>query len=585
MRHNKAWLSIGLLSFALSMAGCKQTENDKVSPRTAGKGAPSSKVSESGKQEKTATDVDSTSTSTTSDLTATCYQELCKKDESLTLEQVYNSAAKPSASQRAYYKNNFEKLVSTYVSSMLASRETWSSIVKNYESQLPKITLNDTQLSLLKAVYIHSQSEGLPSKLQEKVYEQARDLPFFKANFLTQFGRTEDALKVLYPGIAIKEALKSEAEDILQLRESFKELFGFDFMSFDLETIEKAQRGEELSTLDINYVLNRGFLLRYMNFLAFGAGKEVAQDLILTDDMMMKLYEKSTLKRIAHTPSTVEEQSKYCEGRFYQGLNLYPDDAHVKRFKALEPKIIKAVSELIPNNDKAQQALKKVKISYPTTVDGLVGDWAKGLVAGNTDELEQAASMKKLDPASIKTMILIKAATMKRESSVCDSLISTEIGDMNLRGTSELKISWFSVRIPEYGVSVLAHELAHIVFDSSNTMDSLKSCVKDRQASPFKKSADLSTLNQSEDFADNIAAKVTAKMRDQVDVKLANYGCFFASAENNDTRKLINPKNYDVHSSGLFRAISLAIESGEKIPASCEQLAHSEESKVLNRCE
>ena len=167
MRHNKAWLSIGLLSFALTMAGCKQTENDKVSPKMAGKGSPSpsSKVSKSSKQETSAANLPSTPSSSSSKLWTTCYQELCTNNGNKTIEEVYNTAARPSESQRTYYKNNFEKLVKNYVSSMLTTREAWSSIVKSYENQLSQITLNESQLSLLKAIYIHSQSESTPSKL------------------------------------------------------------------------------------------------------------------------------------------------------------------------------------------------------------------------------------------------------------------------------------------------------------------------------------------------------------------------------------------------------------------------------------
>ncbi|MNS54857.1 hypothetical protein D3C72_876720 [compost metagenome] len=590
MRHGKALISIGLLCASLALVGCNEDKDSKISPKRAGsKMAPASPdaptdISGTPEKPKTSTPADPA--------TAACYQDLCKDMQGLTYEQIYSKAANPTPEQQAYYKQNFESLVKNYVKSLRQSRTSLLALVQKNEAKLTDIELSKAQLNLVKAVYIYAKMDQLSAELQAKLTKKYMTKPFFKANFQNLLRRQEPALKILYPELIVdakintEEALKQEGKKISGLLAQFKKFLGFNFMSIDSEILEKAQNGLELSANEIYYLLNRGYILRYIDSLATGEGKELTESFDLTDKMISELYQSSFLNDNLKNPPSEAKELGRCEGRFYQGLNLYPSSTDIKNFKKLENKIIQAVSDVIPSSDdKAQSALNRVVIGYPKNTDELVSDWQEGLIAGAKDEIADTQEMKQLDPSALKTMIIIKAATQKKEISVCDSLISTEISDMNVRGTSLLRISWFSIRFPEYGIAVLAHELGHVVHDASTMMDSQKKCLRDRQPDHFRSSPELSGDNQGEDFADMIAAKVINRLGDKLGVKSLNVGCFFASAETDEYRTLVNKREYDPHSSGLFRALSIATGTGEKIPASCEQLAASEKSKVLNRCE
>jgi hypothetical protein len=580
MRQSKYWIGMGLVLSTLAFAGCKQESNSSISPKVAGgKGSPTGTLSKKDalKAQATAAVVDPS--------VDRCYQDLCTAEsQEYTYESIFGQAARSTDDQHAYFQKNMAAVVRQYVDLSLANNSQLLTSVEAMESKLAGIKLSETEMRSVKAMIIFKKPDSLSEDLRNDFFKRGSEKPYTLAQLQNLSNLPAEALKIMYPKASTAEALKQESQAILSLRDSLKKALKMDIVTLDDSLFQQALKGESLSINEMKYILTRGYNLKVFNELAFGDMQDITNKFEMTERELILLYQDSKLKETLKPAHTAVQEYGYCEGRFYQSINLYPRQEQIDTFKALVPEVLQTVSSILPANDKAQEKLKTLIIGYPKMAGDIVLDWQNELRSATAEAQSTANVTKGLSPAGLKTLILLKSAmNNKNKQSVCDSIISLEVSDMSIPGSTQLNVSWFSVRYPMFGVGILAHEIGHIVQANSDAFETQKSCIVDRQDDDLKSKKSMSAFNMNEEFADMISAKVVKQLEPKLQFKAQNFGCYFASMDKSQM-ELVNVSPAG-HSSGLFRALTIANLDGKKIPASCADLAAAKSSKVLNRCE
>jgi hypothetical protein len=189
-----------------------------------------------------------------------------------------------------------------------------------------------------------------------------------------------------------------------------------------------------------------------------------------------------------------------------------------------------------------------------------------------------AASAKASEDQEKSYTELIK---LSKTSDLVFNFFKVGVTDASNRLNNKILISTFSVKNPDYGVGIVAHELGHLVFnfiEKNKLLEKVDSvgCVNSRNK--YKSSAALDK-NQflNEDWSDNFANRIVHFIANSSSEN-RYYGKNFACAlleHDSDKQFAINklePNKDDVHSSGLSRLIMNAADRGAST-ANCEQLA------------
>ncbi|HXH29971.1 MAG TPA: hypothetical protein VNJ01_04095 [Bacteriovoracaceae bacterium] len=152
---------------------------------------------------------------------------------------------------------------------------------------------------------------------------------------------------------------------------------------------------------------------------------------------------------------------------------------------------------------------------------------------------------------------------------------------------SEMKLSLFSVKDPDYGRQILAHELGHHLSSlyegkklSSSTNESLKismACIKGRYKNFKKDGKDAGEHYLAEEFADEFMAATGP-----TDGRLTSCPFLMESADFAQGTNLVILEASDSHQSDLWRVLNqasrkakLPITGKVKLPAACQTLVDS----------
>lgn len=148
----------------------------------------------------------------------------------------------------------------------------------------------------------------------------------------------------------------------------------------------------------------------------------------------------------------------------------------------------------------------------------------------------------------------------------CANLTPVAVSDAALFSTNLFSVGPVSLRHPEYGVNVIAHELGHLLYNqlenhagsstnSKQWFESTKSCLvgqHDESGSQYL----------MEDWADFVSAKIALSPK--------NTACMLYNE--NSAGALLQfslSTTSDSHSSPLFRLLNFEVQRGREIPAQC----------------
>ena len=272
----------------------------------------------------------------------------------------------------------------------------------------------------------------------------------------------------------------------------------------------------------------------------------------------------------------------------------YP--AAVKLSEEVKQSAIDVVKDLFKNDSQAVSDLSKVlteiNVGLPKTTKQQVLHFRGALAAELRETRNSLSALKKASP-ELKVIYMLLAKPSEDETlfsettEFCKENNLKTISDHAIPGLKIVNAGWETVRYPETGRAVMAHEFGHhlfAVFDNAAFIEKLT-------GTPSKKTEQFGKLRQclaakhgeqegrvdtsNEDFADWFAAKVAVRLQKRK-IPVRNKGCLLLNGGAGEYGSLNGitlkwPKAYsDNHSPSFFRLLEFAIESGKKIPAQCE---------------
>jgi hypothetical protein len=523
-----------------------------------------------------------------------------------------------------------DMLMSNFVpseSSSLKPLLVFQSVMHPFEDSAPSlVTFSLTKFDFVindAAFEIAASTMAPDRKAAARVLLENVFLPIYKESLLGQLlDPMEVHVKLRFSKLSSRDALVADAKENLRkyalLVKTIKEFPGDALISpVHLPVAQKAARGENLSPSEVK------------NYLEFAKSVEMLTS-ILTDG--------PTLKAI--------NEVSYDLGKTYQGLKPYMIKAIYKpldnKDKAtLVAECQKSITttlslDLTPARmEKAKKMIEAAKWGAKVVAKKLVNaevvsylenviDHTQFLLPGSPKESLQAVSdqisneikenkdsitfLKSADAKSIYSLLYFLAMTevqktqTKLESNIvkaCQKSAGLQVSDSTLVEAGKINVSSFSVAIPEIGISVVAHELGHIVAGNIKSRPEFKEknkafyqtrvCVVNRN--PF--TADLTNLTDfmqttysEEDWADYFSSQVMIELEKAKSewYSAKNLACALV-VDKGDSYGEQSPKPVtgDPHSSGFLRLLMVGADRGMMTPQCSEFVKYSSDpNRTLN---
>lgn len=569
MKHSRFAMITGLLTTTvLTLSACKNEGERTALPTNKAKAA----------AEKTAfTDPNSSPVSNMRNgrtLADQCFNELCKETTIPELASLLESKQTPGPGMKDYFDKNLLPLLNQKVAVTQEMAKILLSRIEVTESSFASIRLNPAQEKAVKAIMLLTSSKSLPREVGFQGIAALAQTDAYKAS--TKFGIKKGSTYVhtLYPNVSVLEATHQVAKNALETQKILNEQLGSPLLTISEDITAKALKNEALDNEEIEALSSSAYGIALFDFFIRGKGAAILDQAKIQTSDFLKLYDgpkvKNTFKKRMAAQDTLIAT---CEKRYYQTLNLYPQDQTLTAFKEKAELVRQRAMSLLPDSDPAKEKLKDSTFTWPKTPTEMTRSWGNTLRLGVKSEAEEVKKAAAYDASTIFTMAVLYSAIPQDSNYLCGEMIDLNVSDATLASDTSIKVSWLSVRYPQIGMAILAHELGHVVDNFSNSMSNQQLCVRDKQTSG---------QYGAEDFADLFSNQVMVAMAKTDHVTTQNFGCFFAAS--NEKLSLKNESTTDPHSSDLFRAIQIHLGLGKELPRSCSSLAAQENSKAINTC-
>lgn len=556
MRHFAAVALSGLLASTM-LIGCKE-ESKKSSSTETQKAA----VKQPGAYEQVPPSNANLS------LGQNCYYDLCRN----TIEQVPNilltiqKGVTPSPAQEEYYKSYIEPRMKTVVQALMQTQSLFLQTLEQKESRFSQATLNDIQMRLIYFLTL-SRDEKNHQAIVDYLNGEYKKLDFAQAFAVFKSIGKFSYFQKLYPTTGLNEAFEKELKIIQGLELQLNAGLGFKLNLVAPNIAEKIKNRQDLFTDEVAELARASNSVRQLAYFAIGEGSKILDQEIATKPLslsaIMDIYKNSTIKEDIKKNITLATQlPQQCKARFFQSINLYPQKSEIDNFQKLAEQTRKAALSQLSQSDPAYARVSAVKFVYPTTAEENTKAYLRMLSDQQESFAQDMGEIKAMSDSTLFAMAVISSLNGVHSDFDCAKIPSADISDQTIPDDGFLLVSWFSVRNPTVGVSILAHEIGHSVFAYSNSIEVTRQCLK------FKKDNSEQYLN--EDYADVFAARTNVALQNQFNIKTANYGCALTISPTNTSLLNMDPK--DPHSSGMYRAIQIATHSGQVLPDSCQQM-------------
>ncbi|WP_413293123.1 hypothetical protein ACLSU7_17185 [Bdellovibrio sp. HCB185ZH] len=505
-----------------------------------------------------------------------CTQQLCSNDfqKYPSLSKMTETAAIPTEAQKKYYADYIQSALLKYYAARKINSEKWLSLLEAKENDFSTIKLSDDQLRILQTLNALQNADKIP---QMKKYWNGKfqEVDFQKAFGIYQHMGKWTYLQQMYPNLSLTEAAQNELKFIESNFTRLEKIVG-GANSLDAVITAKIKASEPLDLEEMEELTEYALSIRRLEHFLFGPGNAIITDLMktspLTQEQLFKIYSQKKFQKEL-TKQIQTDLKDNCSERYYQSINLYPQPTQLAKFKELAEQTRESALAILHPQDPAYEKIKEIQFLYPSTSDKNSTAWLASLRSKISSIEDDTVKMDQLDSQSLygKALILTMFAKNASEVNLCPKIPDTKVSDKNAVGYGYVMVSWYSVKFPELGASILAHELGHSVFAFSSNSESTKSCVKQKQSTEFF---------ADEDFADLFSAKVSQELKSKYQVPTGNMACALMDS----LYPLQSRDMSDPHSTLLYRALQIRIASGEQIPTSCQQLAERDNTSATRRC-
>jgi hypothetical protein len=508
-----------------------------------------------------------------------CYADLCQANHELSLADLMSDAEKGSPEQREYYEKYINPLVIKTMNQRAVGQKAAANIIQKYQDEFENLKLTEIQRRLFTALAYIAKSDLVNAKDIARIDKALSALPHSKAIADTFMKGGSAYLTAMYPGMNEQEAAEKEARYIQESGKKFQKATELEINGTDSLAIVRALKGKTLSRNDLDTIASEGATNRKIESLLLGELHEKMDKLGLTEADFYRAFKKATQERqLIQIQDYNPTESARCEVLFYQSMNLAPKKDDLEKFEVLKEHVRKASLSLLSQSDPAYAIVEKANFYLPNNPEENVNLWHDGFKEAVKSVSERALETANYGPT--EAFLTAFGYSLRKDPKVnglCDDMYDPTIIDAITPQDGASRLSWLTVRYPMYGISVLAHEIGHVIAKNSKQFSGQMTCISEQNRT------DKYT---AEDFADMVAVKTERNLEaDGIDLtgKKANVGCLFAGL--NPAESLINKNQSDAHSSNLFRAVKFALYRKQEIPASCKAMAQQESPNVLNSCD
>jgi hypothetical protein len=386
----------------------------------------------------------------------------------------------------------------------------------------------------------------------------------------------------------------------------------------DLTVLEKSAAMEKLSDSEEKMVIS--ILRSYFTFdmLLSKEAIEAAKDIPMTLDEAAKMVDlekdvAETKKLISSVTSIQAEKEKAfsaCTISLTKFLAAAPSDLQQRKSLELLTRVKTAAkvaaSQYLTGDAlfKAMLTIEKTQFTKPLTsaaAEKMILERIERVLRQGSEYANFIQKAKTGEGEWQSLALLTIMSGISGENGLFGTLIESckdlepkGIVDASYSSVDMITMSWQSAMFPEFGASVMAHELGHAISGAVGKLSSGIEAYSDTRACTTSKHQDLLSAEkrnelvvryQEEDWADEFAA-TTINELNKIWPYSKNFACLLIGTKDKQYDGLIlqTVENPDTHSTSFLRGLVAQSKMGS-LPASCmKALSQAEAQTIQRRC-
>ena len=411
-------------------------------------------------------------------------------------------------------------------------------------------------------------------------------------------------LKHHYRGKPAAEARTLLAAEIKQSFQSIKRKFPALSIP-EVLSIDALGRGDDLRPSEVEG-LKSALFVRYLDTAVDSLVEKKLSGETQIKELMAGFFEKSfqKVKETVQKPERRAYHLELCRSHFIRYYTAQPTEDQIKKFGSViarsKSAVLKALGELGFDADTMtvlEETVKRAEFSLPLARSAAV---QKQIELARKAAENGARSLEFQKNASDTTLALLIAfyeVDPKREEqlskSYCEHYFPESHSDAAYTMYGRIVSSWQSVRFPRTGITVVAHELGHLVsaaLAKRKTGAAYPKYQALRQCTARQHGADQGPDRREEDFADLIAGRALHHLR-AGGLDLPNVFCDIMGKD--DARwgtstglSLTYPADHQgSHSTAFYRLLQFQSNSEASVPSTCKEILSSAMPSAAVRCQ
>lgn len=381
----------------------------------------------------------------------------------------------------------------------------------------------------------------------------------------------------------------------------------------DVAVLKKAESGQVLTAHEKLLVMNAVILTTRFSAMGTDNVKKLTEKVKLSfkDAAVLLNWDGklSRMKSVFANSKMVEVQRQQavegCNLAIAGALAATPSALRQRKTNELLEQVKKATIETAPLYFSGQalanviETVKKTQFSKP-----LNRTEARGLAMGSLNYyVAKALNFKAVLAAESKSKDLkylswrpLTESTVDENVfvsvvTVCEQMKPEFFPDAAAAWINQVRSGWQTNMFPEIGISILAHELGHIVSGSSGKLpqdkigfEQVRSCAAEGHAKLAGSTLPSNFAQYAEeDWADAFSSRVVLTLEKNWPY-FENSGCSMLHAEGSvPTLDLQDSSGVGTHSTSFLRTLQIQTQLGRPLPESCLQAMSSVEKEVVTR--
>ncbi|MFZ4715390.1 MAG: hypothetical protein ACOYL6_16825 [Bacteriovoracaceae bacterium] len=424
-----------------------------------------------------------------------------------------------------------------------------------------------------------------------------------------------------YPGVSFADAIKKEATELkVQTNTLYQKVFkgmGFDQTSFDkyfdtklADDIISGKRSDEAAYEKFFTTARMTSLMANLwsspEKYPWFTKRETASlsEIVNISDILKRLDQaEALLKNQAKVAELTSNDELDCIAKYAQNITALPTKDQIKKAKEDAKHVLDNLKEKVFTKFSTHTAemlnscFEDVEVILPQDKFSFEEDFYKNLDLS----LDGGANVSLISDETKKQFSLIdvysyfdkdwtaESGTRDALTFCADKFSMNFVDDRAITNTKVFYASWSTVKYPNFGKSIMAHEMGHIMeaclmsggASSSSFKDyiDIENCLakKHPEANPkFTQRLTIDTLDQGKIVKQSFAMK-QFNQEDLADLVSStafpefNVGCGLLGIAGDEKFSVFNTNAEDVHSSNIFRALHAEYVRKGKLPNACNE--------------